>query len=57
VTFFLDKHGIPKYESNANVKSFVLIPIPVDRAFEAPAIEEYLISKLNPPKNASGRTN
>ena len=35
-----EQYGCPKY--------ICTIPLPVDRSFEAPSIEEYLISKLNP---------
>ncbi len=32
------------------------IPVPKDRAFEAPAIEEYLKGRLNPQLCGIGRT-
>jgi hypothetical protein len=51
-----DRYGKPKQEYFAEVTSFVVIAFPPDRAFEAPAAEEYLIAKLNPPKNGTGRT-
>jgi excinuclease UvrABC nuclease subunit len=31
------------------------LPIPADLTFEAPAIEEYLIGRLNPPDNGGAR--
>ena len=35
-----EPYGFPKY--------ICTIPLPADHSFEAPAIEEYLIAKLNP---------
>lgn len=32
----------------------VTVAVPEDMAFEAPALEEYLISSLNPPENKKG---
>lgn len=40
-------HGWPKY--------IFTIPVPKERSFEAPAVEEFLIQYLEPPTNVQGR--
>lgn len=47
--------GVPKVKYYKDVRYLVTIPVPEDRAFEAPAIEEYLIKELNPPLNVIGK--
>ncbi len=41
-------HEPHEWESYGYPRYIVTIPLPADRSFEAPAIEEYLIAKLNP---------
>ena len=54
---YFDKTGRTRLgmEKFANVKFVSALHLPSDRAFEAPAIEEYLISQLNPPLNVVGK--
>jgi hypothetical protein len=41
-------HKPDEWKSYGKLKYIITIPLPVDRAFEAPAIEEYLITRLKP---------
>jgi hypothetical protein len=50
------KTGMPKAPWLQDVRYVATIPVPLDRAFEAPAIEEFLIARLNPPLCGTGRT-
>jgi hypothetical protein len=43
-----NKNGAAKSQAFASVGYIATIPVPTDRAFEAPAIEEFLIARLNP---------
>jgi excinuclease UvrABC nuclease subunit len=47
--------GVPKVKYYEAVRYLVTIKVPENRAFEAPAIEEFLIKELNPPLNVIGR--
>lgn len=42
------KAGVAKSTAFENVRYEATIPVPTDRAFEAPAVEEFLIARLNP---------
>ncbi|MDB2687052.1 GIY-YIG nuclease family protein [Mariniblastus sp.] len=54
---YFDKTGKTRsgMEKFIEVKYVSAIPVPPERAFEVPSIEEYLISKLNPTLNVAGR--
>ena len=47
--------GVGKYEGYTEAFIIHTISLPQDRAFEAPAIEEYLIDRLKPPYNKVGK--
>lgn len=47
--------GVPKHIGYEDVIIIRTIKFPKDRAFEAPALEEFLIGKLNPRFNTLGR--
>jgi excinuclease UvrABC nuclease subunit len=47
--------GIINNDFYRDVRYLVTIPVHEDRAFEAPAIEEFLIKELNPPLNVIGK--
>lgn len=51
-----DKTGAAKASWFESVRHLATIPVPTDRAFEAPAVEEFLIARLNPPLCGIGRT-
>lgn len=51
--FYTD--GRPKADWATGVTHVRTIPVEAEHAFEAPAIEEYLIQRLNPPLNVTGR--
>ena len=44
-----------KNDYYSDVRKILLIPLPKDHIFEAGAIEEYLIEKLNPKLNVIGK--
>ena len=46
---------IPKQDWLNPVRYFITIAVPSDLAFEAPALEEFLIKKLHPKLNATGK--
>jgi len=48
------QEGLHKYEGYEDAKLLRTISFPKKRAFEAPALEEYLINKLKPPYNKTG---
>lgn len=50
----LDSEGLHKHPGYEEARIVYTIGIPKDRAFEAPAVEEYLIGQLNPPYNING---
>lgn len=43
-----------KIVHHVSVRHILFIPLPAGHGFEAPAIEEWLISRLNPPLNKTG---
>jgi hypothetical protein len=45
----------PKDDKAKDVKYVLVISLPNERAFEAPAVEEWLIQNLDPPRNHQGR--
>lgn len=45
----------PKDWKSENIRYVYTIGIPNDRAFEAPSIEEFLISQLKPERNTVGK--
>jgi hypothetical protein len=47
--------GVARNSQYGDVCFVVTIGLPSDRAFEAPAIEEYLLSKVDAPLNSHGR--
>ncbi len=49
------KTGAPKNAKFEGIRYVVTIPVPDDRAFEAPAVEEFLIGRLNPSLCLVGR--
>ena len=49
------KGGVARDERFKTVRYIVTIPVPLDRAFEAPAVEEYLIDQLEPELNDQGK--
>jgi len=49
-----DSEGVGRHEGYGDAKLIRVIGFPNDRAFEAPALEEFLIGKLNPPYNTNG---
>ena len=51
-----DKHGMPKADWAQGLQFLATICVPSDRAFEAPAVEEFLINRLNPPLCGIGRS-
>lgn len=51
--FYTD--GEPKHDWLKDVTHVRTVPVETAHAFEAPAIEEYLIQRLNPPLNVTGR--
>jgi hypothetical protein len=50
-----DKEGVAKDSDYKVVRYLMTIGLSKDRAFEAPAIEEYLIGKLDSDLNKTGR--
>ena len=52
---YVDTRGNPKDEYFKDVRYVATIGVPIERAFEAPAIEEFLIARLDPPLNSIGR--
>ncbi|MEZ8493868.1 hypothetical protein AB6C81_16645 [Vibrio splendidus] len=52
----VDYIGVNKHEGYENAKIIRTIKIPNERAFEAPALEEFLIRKLSPKFNTLGCT-
>lgn len=46
--------GVARYAGYSDAFIINTIIVPKNRAFEAPAIEEYLIGELNPPFNTVG---
>lgn len=50
----LDSEGTHKHPGYEEARILYTIGVPKDRAFEAPAVEEYLIGRLNPPYNKNG---
>ncbi len=51
----VDYIGVSKHEGYENAIIIRTIKVPNERAFEAPALEEFLIGKLNPRFNTTGR--
>jgi hypothetical protein len=51
-----DKTCLTRHEWSAPLKYVATIAVPDNATFEAPALEEYLITRLNPPDNTHGRT-
>jgi hypothetical protein len=51
-----DKVGVARDPWFQGVRYVATIPVPTDRAFEAPAVEEFLIARLNPSLCGTGRT-
>lgn len=51
-----DKTGGSKAPKFEKVRYLATIPVPTDRAFEAPAVEEFLIARLNPSLCAIARS-
>ena len=43
-----------KLSHHASVQHILFIPLPPGHGFEAPAIEEWLITRINPPLNKTG---
>lgn len=50
-----NKEGVAKSNDYKGIKYLVTIGLAKRRAFEAPAIEEYLIGKFNPRLNKLGK--
>ena len=48
-----DKRGCRIKDTSGKSEARYLATVPVERTFEAGALEEYLIGRLNPEKNAS----
>jgi hypothetical protein len=46
--------GIAKDPFYASVRFIVTVGLPIDRAFEAPAIEEFMLQRLDAPLNKHG---
>jgi len=55
--YAVDGTGEAREVAYAGIRFIVTIKLPLDRAFEAPAIEEYLIGMFNPPLNDRGKKN
>lgn len=49
-----ESEGVHKHTGYDNAKILYTIGVPKEHAFEAPAIEEYLIVYLKPPYNKNG---
>lgn len=50
-----DRRARAKHSHHAATRYIYVISLPSGHEFEAPAIEEWLISRLNPPLNKVGR--
>ncbi len=49
------KRGQAKTRFFQDVRYIAVVPVPVGRAFEAPALEEFLVKQLQPPLNTQGK--
>lgn len=50
-----DSEGVHKFSGYEEARIIYSIGIPKDRAFEAPAVEEFLVERMKPPYNRNGR--
>ncbi len=54
IRHYFDAVGVPKNWQSERSTNFVVVALPREHAFEAGAIEEFLIQGLNPPRNKNG---